>query len=279
MSSLRESLMNFLLQFIAMKGAKGSKAVVTRLGMACCTLAVQMGWMTIIDDLLTNLNCAVPTQLECLMELTLTILKLLPEEATSDRVLLQNEGDRYAYIDGLVTSSEKVLDFLFYCASNTNGHSDETKSREQVLRCLHSWIRYVNIHPKCLEKNQLVDFAFAILQANDINQYEGELFDISVDVVIEMLRCYPSDRGLNLGLVHKLIPLVMALGSGDHCPFKKAVFEEDEDAMRDYCRIFTEMGESYMSLIMHHEDLDQVKLVELVLACSALPDNGKFLLN
>jgi hypothetical protein len=37
------------------------------------------------------------------------------------------------------------------------------------------------------------------------------------------------------------------------------------------------MGESYMSLIMSHEDLNQVQLVDLVLACSAIPDNGEFI--
>ena len=81
------------------------------------------------------------------------------------------------------------------------------------------------------------------------------MFDISVDVVIVVLRCYPSDHRENMGLVHKLVPKIMALGQDQDSPFQIAVREEEEDAMRDYCRIFTEMGESYMSLIMQRSIL------------------------
>jgi len=55
-------------------------------------------------------------------------------------------------------------------------------------------------------------------------------------------------------------------------PFQKSIQEEDEDGMRGYCRIFTEMGESYSSLILSHEEMNQGALVELVLRCSAIPD-------
>jgi len=271
-NSLRESLMNFLIKFIS---ATNSNAVVTRLAMALCCLAVQMGWDTIMDDLLANLEQQSQSQSassqQQMMELVLSVAKLLPEEVTSDRVLLRDEHQRHAFVDKLTFSAEKILQFLFYCAS----HSQEVKVREQVLRCLHSWIKYVNIQPALLQQTQLVDFTFAILQANDFNIYGGDLFDISVDVIIEMLRCYPSDRRENTVLVHKFIPFVMALGNDHSSPFRKAVHEEDEDGMRDYCRIFTEMGESYISLIMHHEDLNQAQLVDLVLDCSAIPDNGE----
>ena len=277
-NSLRESLMNFLIKFIS---ATNSNAVVTRLAMALCCLAVQMGWDTIMDDLLANLEqqsasasasgSSQQQQQQQMMELVLSVAKLLPEEVTSDRVLLRDELQRHAFVAKLTLSAEKILQFLFYCAS----HSQEVRVREQVLRCLHSWIKYVNIRPALLQQTQLVDFTFAILQANDFNIYGGDLFDISVDVIIEIIRCYPSDRRENMVLVQKFIPLLMALGNDHSSPFRKAVQEEDEDGMRDYCRIFTEMGESYMSLIMHHEDLNQAQLVDLVLDCSAIPDNGE----
>ena len=268
-NSLRESLMKFLIKFIS---ATNSNAVVTRLAMALCCLAVQMKWDTIMDDLLANLEQqSASSQQQQMMELVLSVAKLLPEEVTSDRVLVRDELQRHAFVAKLTLSAEKILQFLFYCAS----HSQEVKVREQVLRCLHSWIKYVNIRPALLQQTQLVDFIFAILQANDLNVYGGDLFEISVDVIIEIIRCYPSDRRENMVLVQKFIPLLMALGNDHSSPFRKAVQEEDEDGVRDYCRIFTEMGESYMSLIMHHEDLNQAQLVDLVLDCSAIPDNGE----
>lgn len=92
---------------------------------------------------------------------------------------------------------------------------------------------------------------------------------------MELLRTYPSDRRGNEGLILSIIPKAMALGhdsGGSLSPFQKSIQEEDEDGMRGYCRIFTEMGESYSSLILSHEEMNQGALVELVLRCSAIPD-------
>ena len=38
-----------------------------------------------------------------------------------------------------------------------------------------------------------------------------------------------------------------------------------EDGMRGYFRIFTQMSESYLSLILSHEEMNKASLVELVL--------------
>jgi transportin-3 len=270
--SLRESLMKFLLLNLQ-KNTSATRAIVTRLAMALCCLAVQMNWDTIIDDLLANLQQSPLEQQPQMMHLVLSIAKLLPEEANSHRLLLVDEQQRRAFVQKLTLQAEQIMGFLFYCAS----HSPETRVREQVLTCLHSWVRHVNMQPQLIQNSQLIDFTFAILQAQDFDAHPGDLFDLAVDVIIELLRCYPSDRRENMGLVQKFIPLVMALGYEVQSPFRRAVEEEDEDGMRDYCRIFTEMGESYMSLIMSHEDLNQVQLVDLVLACSAIPDNGEFI--
>eukprot|EP00979_Chaetoceros_neogracilis_P018338 scaffold10574_cov280-Chaetoceros_neogracile.AAC.2 len=270
--SLRESLMKFLLLNLQ-KNTSATRAIVTRLAMALCCLAVQMNWDTIIDDLLANLQQSPLEQQPQMMHLVLSIAKLLPEEANSHRLLLVDEQQRRAFVQKLTLQAEQIMSFLFYCAS----HSPETRVREQVLTCLHSWVRHVNMQPQLIQNSQLIDFTFVILQAQDFDAHPGDLFDLAVDVIIELLRCYPSDRRENMGLVQKFIPLVMALGYEVQSPFRRAVEEEDEDGMRDYCRIFTEMGESYMSLIMSHEDLNQVQLVDLVLACSAIPDNGEFI--
>jgi len=117
----------------------------------------------------------------------------------------------------------------------------------------------------------------------------GDMFELAVDVVVELLRCFSSQVEGNMGLVHKMVPLLMRLstpspplpatntqqppGSGSNSAFHTALEMEDEDGMRAFCRIYTEMGEAYMSLIMSHEDLNQAALVELVLACSAIPDH------
>lgn len=147
----------------------------------------------------------------------------------------------------------------------------DVATAEAVLSCMQSWIRIVDMDPGLLERTMLLPWMFDLLVGGSTNGG----FEMAVDVLVELLRTYPSDRRGNEGLVRVIIPRVMALGGGDLSPFEKAVKEEDEDGMRGYCRIFTEMGESYLSLILSHEEMNQQSLVELVLRCSAIPDKGE----
>jgi transportin-3 len=281
--SLRDSLMSHLLNFIHVNH---SQAIVTRLAMALCSLAVQMHWTTIVDDLLGNVQPPPTSQQQQQQQqqqqdhdkvhLVLEIITLLPEEATTDRLLLKEEHSRHEFISMLFQSSSQILSFLHYCVSK---HDANAKTRkEKVLRCLLSWVRYITPPPHIVQESPLLDWIFQILhmyQPNDItSDTGGDIFDLSVDAIVEIIRCYPSSSRESVGLVHKIIPLVMALGdTHSKTPFQRSMEEEDEDGMRAYCRIFTEMGESYMSLILHYEDLNQTSLVDLILACSALPDH------
>jgi len=316
--SLRDSLMAHLSNFIEAKvGSKKSNTVViTRLAMTLCSLAVQMQWTDIIGNLLSKVPMMNATTVgvgatvgasvgssigeeEGMIQVILEIAKILPEEAASERLLLRDESQRRRFREALVENSRALFQFLVYCITmhdtsshtNTNQHQHQHHNmKEQVFRCLHSWVHYVHIHPMLLQESQLLNIAFAILQQYDTNNSnqsfdDEDVFELAVDVVVEVLRCYPSDRRENVGLVQKLIPLIMPLGAGaigiageqqqqqKNGPFQVAIQEQDEDGMRAYCRIFTEMGESYMSLIMHHEDMNQKQLVDLVLACSAIPND------
>lgn len=277
--SLRDSLMSHLLHFLHIQH---SQAIVTRLAMALCALAVQMHWTTIVDDLLGNIIIQEQENHDR-VHLVLEMVTLLPEEATTDRLLLTREQSRHDFISMLFQSSSQILSFLHYCVSKQN-NVNAIKRKEQVLRCLLSWVRYITPPPKTVQESPLIDWIFQILNMNndhqsndnddDDNNNAGDIFDLSVDAIVEIIRCYPSNNRESVGLVHKIIPLVMALGDPNaKTPFQRAIEEEDEDGMRAYCRIFTEMGESYMSLILHYEDLNQTSLVDLILACSALPDN------
>ena len=321
---LRDSLMNHLVRFCNSANSGGIgvgnvhiggsylKPITSRLAMALCALSVQMRWYDVVDQLIlgrqqqqqqnsTNGDGFVVPE-EGNIGLILEMAQLLPEEATSYRLLMRDKSIRQGFIQTLVQKSASV--FQFYHAIvmrqlnvpngglNSNSNAKDLKVKEQILKCIHAWVRYIHIPPKLLQETPLLDWIFSILHAYDLDHNEGELFELAVDVVIEIVRCYPSDSSHNVGLVQKMIPLIMSLAqmndtsnpktvpsaamSNAVTPFIKALQSEDEDGMRAYCRIFTEMGESYMSLIMHHEDLNQVALVELVLNCSALPDHGTF---
>ena len=119
---------------------------------------------------------------------------------------------------------------------------------------------------------------------------DSDRMELAVDVLVEILRCYPSDSYWNKGLVQTLYPLILSLGvvlptqnalnpstGTAPTPFEMALKRQDEDELRAFTRIFTEMGESYMSLVVGPEDCQQVALVELLLTCSSIPDSGKFM--
>eukprot|EP00978_Attheya_sp_CCMP212_P048928 scaffold595024_cov79-Attheya_sp.AAC.1 len=137
-----------------------------------------------------------------------------------------------------------------------------------LYHALHTWLQYVPIPQPLLVASPLIESSFAALS-------DPSLFEVAVDVIVEVVRMYPSIHAINTDLVLKMIPLVMAIGSSPadgKSPFDQALEGEDEDSLRGFCRIFTEMGESYMSLILGERDMNQQALVELVLRCSAIPE-------
>ena len=286
--SLRDSLMNHLTSASGScaAGGGGNRALVTRLAMASAALAVQMGWNTVIEDVLGGILGIsddqaqdAPTRLD-LVPAALELFKLLPEETCSDRLILADEARRTQFGRQLEDSSGRMMAFLLRTA-RTNAErgpaAEDMSIAESVLHTLHSWVRYVRFHPRMLEGSPLVEWTFHVLADS---RYEGDCFEAAVDVVVEILRAFPSDYSENEQLVHGVIPLAMALGRPDAlAPFRSALASADEDLLRGYCRIFTEMGESYMSLIMCHRELNQAALVDLVLECSAIPDKGEIIGN
>ncbi len=280
------------------------RPVISRLAMALCALSVQMEWYDVVDQLILGSSSnqdGIPN--DGYMNVVLEMAQLLPEETTNYRLLIQTKSIREGFIQSLIDKSTEVFQFFYKIVCHVNKVSTVSgadggaggigttnkniKIKEQILKCIHAWVRYINVPPQLLQETPLVNWAFSILASYDINnnQDDGDTFELAVDVVIEILRCYPSENGSNVRLMHKMIPLVMSLAQNrPHLqqqqnvglpPFQKALQNQDEDGMRAYCRIFTEMGESYMSFIMDGQDQNQVYLVDLVLSCSALPDHGE----
>ncbi|KAL7479407.1 hypothetical protein ACHAW6_005139 [Cyclotella cf. meneghiniana] len=289
-----------------------ARPLVTRLGMALAALAVQLNWTGVFQDvsqlLLTRpeLTCAV-----------LELFRSVPEEVGSGRlVLASGEDDDLTEFRTVLRSERGAGVVLALCEEavrrscgyrqqmekqhdsrgeameggdvNPSGypsfitpthHNQDVATTEAVLSCLQSWIRIVDMPPSLLQHSILLPWMFEYLLTDSANGG----YEMAVDVVVELLRSYTSERDENSGLITAIVPKVMTLGgigsvnSGGQegrglSPFEKAIREEDEDGMRGYCRIFTEMGEAYLSLILSHEELNQEVLVELVLKCASIPD-------
>jgi transportin-3 len=238
--SLRDSLLAHLHRY-----SVGDDALTTRLALCVSALAVQMQWTTIVSDLLSS-----PSSDRMLL---LLVLRVLPEECSSGRLLLFDESKRFRMRDHLVGMAHHVFKFLQEIMT-----ADVTQT-VRVLEAFHTWIRNVPVLPASLLESQLLQTSVQAMR-------EPQLLEHAADVVVEVLRMYPSHINGNEALVQLMIPLLSQL------PLDEALQSDDEDVWRAYCRVVTEMGESYMSLILSTEHKQASQLVEWVLKCSAITD-------
>ena len=93
--SLRDSLLNHLQRYVT------AGALRTRLAMCVAALAVQMNWSTIVTELLANPSAVL-----------LPILRVLPEECASDRIILLNDQFRFDMRDHLISSAPAFFQYL-----------------------------------------------------------------------------------------------------------------------------------------------------------------------
>lgn len=243
-SSSLPSLRDSLLVHLGTYSEIGDVALSNRLAMAVSALAVQMSWTSIVMDLLSAVNTE-PQKRKIVMQ----ILKILPEECASDRLVPIDENERYYMRDHLVSMSADVFRFL----QSWDGSSNV------VYEVLFTWIRYVPIQPNVLTGSLLLEATFHAL----LNQ---ETMELAADVIIETYRMYPSYIQSNQDLVQRMIPL------SSNLPLDQALASKDEDVLRTYCRVITEMAESYMSFILSTQFEEAPKLVEWVLRCSSIPE-------
>lgn len=235
--SLRDSLLQHLQRY----AMADDPALTTRLAMCIAVLAVQMNWCTIVTDLVRGNHP---------VHYVMPILRVLPEECASERLRTVDENYRLVMRDHLVATAPTFFQYL-----------QVTMSHEpiSVLKTFHAWIRFVPVRPLALCETPLLEASVRALTHSEYLEY-------AADVVVEVLRMYPSHQYGNERLVEVLIPLLSQL------PFDTALRSDDEDVLRAYCRVVTEMGESYLSLILSENHVQSSQLVSWVLLCSSMPD-------
>lgn len=236
LSSLRDSLVTHLTNSFS------QPALITRLALCVAALSVQMSWTSIVTDMLEKLGHQ--------QGVVLQIFRVLPEECASDRLILVDENTRYLMRDQLISSSGRVISYSSeYLVQN----------QQLVFDIWLAWVRYVPIPAHVIVESNILETIVPSLQ--EMNE------ETSVDVLVEILRMYPSHVPSNEGLVQKLLPLVLSL------PLDQALRSDDEDVLRGYCRIVTELGESYLSLMLDPAQ-QQIShtIVQAMLKCSSIDD-------
>lgn len=166
----------------------------------------------------------------------LIVFQVLPEECSSSRLILEDETLRYMMEDALLSNAKKVLAYPSF-------------------ELWFSWIRYLPLPGELLVEANLIPACLAALKQNEV----------AVDVLVELIRLYPSHNPRNQLLVETILPLVMQL------PLEQALEGDDEDLIRAFCRIFTELGESYLSILLEH---DGKAILTKVTQCTSIADKS-----
>ncbi|KAK9762669.1 Nuclear import receptor [Basidiobolus ranarum] len=245
-NSLRDSLLNLLHQFRA-----GPNIIVTQLCLSIANLALQTSnWENPVKQLI-QLYASNPETASCLLE----FLSVLPEEISGDRkVPISDEEYKRRSKELLTANSNEVLQLLVvYIQSSGNNVDVQIK----LFKCLHSWLKTRNIPIMALNGNPLLDLSFEALNSED-------LFDVAVDVVCEIID-QTRDIEESMPLIEKIYPKLTPLRE-----MMKRIDPDDGDAYKAFCRIFTEAGEAYLSLVI--ENFEAFKgIIEGIVECVAFP--------
>jgi len=224
-------------------------AVTTQLCMAVAALVIQMEeWDNAIKDLAGHFGRDVGSS-QCLIEL----LQIIPEELCS--AVYNISAVRRARLMGeMHECSSDVLGFLCRCggASNNDQHV-----HMKILKCLRAWVSIVDIPGEVLVSSELINGLFGVLSN------PSELFDVAVSVLTSVLRsCQDLDIPENVTVLKSLAPRIFGLRSA----FMRAINEEDEEYAIGLCKIFTDLADVHLPVLISSQEVDRETMLNLVLA-------------
>lgn len=129
--------------------------------------------------------------------------------------------------------------------------------QQQVFYALSSWLTAGEITSSQLAQTPLLGFAFDALASDD-------LFDPAVSLVCDIIH-ETQEIDDNMPVIEMIVPRVIALRP------RLAEHKDDPEKIRGYARIFTEAGDVYRSLLLHHTE-SFFPIVEAIGECSAYSD-------
>ncbi|XP_060229883.1 transportin-3 isoform X5 [Meriones unguiculatus] len=251
-ASLRDSLL------IHIQNLKDlSPVIVTQLALAIADLALQMpSWKGCVQTLVEKYSNDV-TSLPFLLE----ILTVLPEEVHS-RSLRIGANRRTEIIEDLAFYSSTVVSLLMTCVEKAG--TDE-KMFMKVFRCLGSWFNLGVLDSNFMANNKLLALLFEVLQQDKTS---SNLHEAASDCVCSALYAIENVE-TNLPLAMQLFQGVLTLETAYHM----SVAREDLDKVLNYCRVFTELCETFLEKIVctPGQGLGDLRTLELLLICAGHP--------
>ncbi|KAM9705082.1 transportin-3 isoform 1-T1 [Menidia menidia] len=234
-----------------------SPIIVTQLALAIADLALQMAsWKGCVHTLIEKYNNDISS-----MTFLIEILTVLPEEVHS-RSLRIGANRRTEIIEDLAYYSSTVVTLLTSCVEKSG--SDE-KMLMKVFRCLGSWFNLGVLDSNFMASSQLLMVLFQVLQRDETST---NLHEAASDCVCSALYAIES-VDTNMPLALQLFQGVLTLETAYHM----AVAREDLDKVLNYCRIFTELCETFLETTVRSpgQGMGDLRTLELLLICAGHP--------
>ncbi|XP_056311784.1 transportin-3 isoform X2 [Danio aesculapii] len=250
-TALRDSLLSHIQNLKDL-----SPIIVTQLALAIADLALQMAsWKGCVHTLIEKYSNDVSS-----MTFLIEILTVLPEEVHS-RSLRIGANRRTEIIEDLAYYSTTVVTLLVTCAEKS-GHNE--KMLIKVFRCLGSWFNLGVLDNNFMANNQLLMILFQVLR----DETSTNLHEAASDCVCSALYAI-ENVAIHLPLAMQLFQGVLTLETAYHM----AVAREDLDKVLNYCRIFTELCETFLEMTVRTpgQGMGDLRTLELLLICAGHP--------
>ncbi|XP_030630141.1 transportin-3 isoform X1 [Chanos chanos] len=250
--SLRDSLLSHIQNLKDL-----SPIIITQLALAIADLALQMAsWKGCVHTLIEKYSSDVSS-----MPFLIEILTVLPEEVHS-RSLRIGANRRTEITEDLAYYSTTVVTLLVSCVEKSG---NDEKMLIKVFRCLGSWFNLGVLDNNFMASNQLLMVLFQVLQRDETST---NLHEAASDCVCSALYAI-ENVDTHLPLAMQLFQGVLTLETAYHM----AVAREDLDKVLNYCRIFTELCETFLETTVRSpgQGMGDLRTLELLLICAGHP--------
>ncbi|XP_030844509.1 transportin-3 isoform X2 [Strongylocentrotus purpuratus] len=253
---LRDSLINHMQTMSDPK----FHVITTQLCLALADLALQMTqWKNSASFLIHRFYSSNATHMPLLIEL----LTVLPEEVDSHSLRL-GLNRREEFRVELGEAAPTVINLLTACSEN---YLNDQRLLGKIFKCLASWF-YIRVCPsEEMSQSKIIVLLFELLKKSDT---PSMLHEATSDCLCAAL--YSMED------VEEHLPLAKVLYQGINLlpeAYTMAVAEEDVDKCINYCRIFTELAEAFMEMMVEtpNQAFGDLRTLDAVLTCVGHPQS------
>ena len=249
-ASLRTSLMNHLTQLTS----STRQVIKTQLCLAMADLILLMPeWNSALSELMGALGPPKP-HTDALLE----VLLLLPEEVDS-RHLRLGANRRQQVKEMLSEGHSYISQFLATVVTSNN-------QQVACIKCYSSWLTLGAIPLDSVLASPVMGLAVASLQAPHT---PPDLHEVAADCVIALLARLEREecKELEVSTIQTITQLAPC--------YQAAVAEEDMEKCLNLCRVFTELGESFLLKIVKSppgQPHMSLPVLDIILMCCQHPD-------